>query len=253
MKISKYIIIFLGVFYISSNATSIRSQVSLLEASENIRLHSQEIVKNYLYYYINPEKKVQKELLLSGLLQLDEQFRIIAKATKDDESKDILTFLDYSKEKMEEVLQDPFNKDNPALMLDYSEVLLEGADMISINLNYSPSMEEKMLIKMKDISFLLERMTKYYLAILIEEDNSIYKEMLDEAMMNMEENLLYISDYKYNEESLIKLQALKQDWQVLRSFLKSAKEMKLPNIISLASLEVRRDALALENFHSKNQ
>ncbi len=247
------LILLLALFHISSNATSIRSQVSLLEASENIRLHSQEIVKNYLYYYLNPEKKRQKEFLINGLLQLDEQFRIIAKATKDDESKDILTFLDYSKEKMEEVLEDPFNRDNPALMLDYSEVLLEGADMISINLNYSPSMEEKMLIKMKDISFLVERMTKYYLAILIEDENSIYKEMLDEAIINMEENLLYIDDYKYSDENIIKLKSLKQDWQVLRSFLKSAKEMKLPNIISLASLEVRADALALENFHSKNQ
>jgi len=252
MRVLRYIVL-IGLFLVSSYGTSLRSQVSLLEASENIRLHSQEIVKNYLYYYQSPQKKLQKKLIYDGLIKLDEQFRIIAKSTKDDDSKDILTFLDYSKEKMEEVLKDPFNKDNPALMLDYSEVLLEGADMISINLNYTPSKEEKMLIKMKDISFLIERMTKYYLAILIEEDNSIYKEMLDESIINMEKNLLYISEYKYIDENLLKLKELKQNWQVLRSFLKSAKEMKLPNIISLASLEVRIDAQALENYHSKNQ
>ena len=158
-------IIFVLILSSSISGASLRNQISLLEASENIRMSSQEIVKNYLYYFYNHDKKKEKEAIFRGLQSLDEQFRLIAKSTKDEDSKDILTFLDYSKDKIEKILLDPFNKDNPALMLDYSEVLLEGAETISSNLNYKPSTEEKILIKMKDISFLTDRVLKYYMAL----------------------------------------------------------------------------------------
>ncbi len=237
----------------SLTAASVRSQVSLIEASENIRLESQEIVKNYLYFYSNHKKVYEKELAHKGLTSLDKQFRLIAKSTKDEDSKDILAFLDYSKEKMQEVLDDPFNKDNPALMLDYSEILLEGAESISKNLNYTPTLEEMMLIKMKDISFLLERMTKFYMAILTEEDSEVYMESLSESMQRMEDDLASLSDYNYSAENAAHLVTLKSNWNALNGFYANYKTLKLPNIVLLASDEVRNSALVLETYHSKNQ
>ncbi len=235
------------------SAASVRSQVSLLEASENIRLESQEIVKNYLYFYSNHKKVYEKELAEKGLASLDKQFRLIAKSTKDEDSKDILAFLDYSKEKMQEVLDDPFDKDNPALMLDYSEILLEGAESISKNLNYEPTLEEKMLIRMKDISFLVERMTKYYMAILTEEDSEVYAESLVEAIQKMEDDLASLNDYNYSAENTSHLIVLKSNWNALKGFYNKYKTLKLPNIVLLASGEVKNSALVLETYHSKNQ
>ena len=234
-------------------AASVRSQVSLLEASENIRLKSQETVKNYLYFFGNHKKVYEKELANKGLTSLDKQFRLIAKSTKDEDSKDILAFLDYSKEMMQEVLNDPFNGDNPALMLDYSEILLEGAESISKNLNYEPTIEEKMLIKMKDISFLIERMTKYYMAILTEEDNEVYAESLVESVQKMEDDLDSLSDYNYSSENTTHLIKLKSNWIALKGFYDNYKTLKLPNVVLLASNEVRSSALVLETYHSKNQ
>ena len=234
-------------------AASVRSQVSLLEASENIRLESQEIVKNYLYFYSNHKKVYEKELAENGLESLDKQFRLIAKSTKDEDSKDVLAFLDYSKEKMQEVLDDPFSKDNPALMLDYSEILLEGAESISRNLNYEPTIEEKMLIKMKDISFLIERMTKYYMAILTEDDSEVYVEGLADSMQRMEDDLASLSNYNYSSENASHLVKLKSNWNALKEFYNNYKTLKLPNIVLLASNEVRSSALVLETYHSKNQ
>ena len=244
----------LAVLFSSTlTAASVRSQVSLLEASENIRLESQEIVKNYLYFYGNHKKIYEKELAKKGLDSLDKQFRLIAKSTKDVDSKDILAFLDYSKEKMQEVLDDPFVKDNPALMLDYSEILLEGAESISSNLKYEPTLEEKMLIKMKDISFLIERMTKYYMAILTEEESGSYVEGLTESMQKMEDDLVSLDSYSYPEENLNDLATLKNNWNTLKKFYLNYKSSKLPNIVLLASNEVRRNAVVLETYHSKNQ
>jgi len=237
---------------VSLSAASIRNQILLMEASENIRLNSQKIVKNYLYYYSNPQKRQFKELIYRELEDLDKQFRLIAKTTKDEDSKDILAFLDYSKEKMEEVLKDPFNKDNPALMLDYSEILLEGAESIRKNIKYTPSEEEEMLMKMKDISFLIERMTKFYMAIAEGGDVINYAEMLDESMQKMESNLAALESYPYASEDLDTLRTLKRNWEALKKFYLDYKNLKVPSIVLLASLGVEENARALELYHSKN-
>ncbi len=252
MKSYKYIILIL-ILSSQVHSSSIRNQISLLEASENIRMISQEIVKNYLYYYYNNEKKKEKKAIYSGLKSLDEQFRLIAKSTKDEDSKDILTFLDYSKDKIEKILLDPFNKDNPALMVDYSEVLLEGAETISKNLKYKPSDEEKILIKMKDISFLIDRVIKYYMALLIEPDNLSYQDMLDKSMKDMEKDLDYINTYNYSSKNIKHIINIERNWSVLNSFLKDVKESRVPNIVLLISSEVKKNAKILENYHRKNQ
>ncbi|SFV56166.1 Nitric oxide-responding transcriptional regulator Dnr (Crp/Fnr family) [hydrothermal vent metagenome] len=241
------------IFSSSINASSLRNQIYLLEASENIRMISQEIVKNYLYYYYNHEKKKEKEAIYNGIKLLDAQFRIIAKSTKDEDSKDILTFLDYSKDKIEKILLDPFNKDNPALMIDYSEVLLEGAETISKNLKYKPSDEEKILIKMKDISFLIDRVIKYYMALLIEPDNISYQDMLNSSMKDMEKDLNYINTYNYSPENISHIINIERNWSVLNSFLEDVKESRVPNIVLLISSEVKKNAKILENYHRKNQ
>jgi hypothetical protein len=246
-------IIVLILLPLSLSAASIRNQILLMEASENIRLSSQEIVKNYLYFYSNPKKIHYKEMAQKGLEHLDKQFRLIAKSTKDEDSKDVLAFLDYSKEKMEEVLKDPFNKDNPSLMLDYSEILLEGAESISRNIEYTPSEEERMLMRMKDISFLIERMTKYYMAIAEGGDVINYAEMLDESMQKIEKDLSSLTEYPYSSENLSNLRKLKTDWGVLKKFYLDYKELKVPSIVLLTSSGVKKDARVLELYHSKNQ
>ena len=252
MKSFSRILLWILLGIVSLSATSIRNQILLMEASENIRLNSQKIVKNYLYYYSNPNKREYLDLVYKELDNLDKQFRLIAKTTKDEDSKDILAFLDYSKEKIEEVLEDPFNKDNPALMLDYSEILLEGAESIGKNIKYTPSDEEKMLMKMKDISFLIERMTKFYIAIAEGGDVINYADILKESMDKMEENISFLSTYPYSGENLKKLRKLKQDWEALKSFYQKYKDLKVPSIVLLASSGVESDAHELELYHSKN-
>ena len=234
-------------------ASSIRNQILLMEASESIRLHSQEIVKNYLFYYGNPKKNQYKQEAIEGIENLDKYFRVIAKSTKDSDSKDVLAFLDYSKVKMEEVLKDPLNKDNPTLMLDYSEILLEGAESINNDIEYTPSEEEKMLMKMKDITFLVERITKFYMAMIVSKDGINYSEMLNDSIDKMDKDLSSLDHYAYTVKNLSYLADLKRNWIVLKKFYLNTKNIEVPNIVLLASSEVRKNAHVLELYHSKNQ
>ena len=217
------------------SAASIRNQILLMEASENIRLNSQEIVKNYLYYYSNPKKSEYKREALDGIKNLNKYFRVIAKTTKDSDSKDVLAFLDYSKEKMQDVLKDPLNKDNPALMLDYSEILLEGAESINSDIEYTPSKEEKMLMKMKDITFLIERITKFYMAVIVNDNGINYTDMLKESIAKMDADLSSLDNYAYSVRNLSYLAQLKRNWIVLKRFYLNVEHAKVPNIVLLAS------------------
>jgi hypothetical protein len=253
MKTVGRTLVWVCLLSVALSAASIRNQILLMEASETIRLESQKIVKNYLYYYLNPKKRHYKALVYKGLEDLDKQFRLIAKSTKDADSKDVLAFLDYSKEKMQEVLDNPLDKDNPALMLDYSEILLEGAESISKSIDYTPSEEEKMLMHTKDISFLIERMTKFYMAIIEGGDVVNYAEMLGDSIEKMDKDLALLDAYPYGSENLQTLRTLKTNWGVLKRFYLDYKTLKIPSIVLLSSLEVERNAHALELYHSKNQ
>ena len=78
-----------------------RGDIKVIEASENIRYLSQKMVKDYLFFYKNPEKTGLKKSLDQTLDQLNDDFRIIATTTKDGDTKDILEFLAYSKDQIE--------------------------------------------------------------------------------------------------------------------------------------------------------
>ena len=109
-----------------------------------------------------------------------------------------------------------------------------------------------MLMRMKDISFLIERMTKFYIAIAEGGDVINYAELLKESMDKMEENISLLNTYPYTEENLKKLRKLKQDWEALKKFYQRYQDLKVPSIVLLASAGVESDAHALELYHSKN-
>ena len=138
-------------------------------------------------------------------------------------------------------------------MLDYSEILLEGAESISNDIEYTPSDEEKMLMKMKDITFLIERITKFYMAVIVGEDGINYTEMLRESIEKMDADLSSLDEYAYTVKNLSYLADLKRNWMVLKRFYLNTKKLKVANIVLLASSEVRRNAHVLELYHSKNQ
>ncbi|HFU77341.1 MAG TPA: hypothetical protein ENK68_02425 [Epsilonproteobacteria bacterium] len=226
-------------------AESTENQFQLLKASQNIRIASQKIAKNYLYYYANPKKTRFKDLAETELKDLDKEYKAISGSTNNEESKDILTFLDYSRETMEEVFNDPFSKDNPPLMLDYSEVILEGAESINNNIKYVPSVKEGVLIKIHDISFLIERLTKYYMAILIDNSAINYTEILNDAIKKIEDSLSLISKHNYNCKTIALLTKVKNDWQILKKYYIQYNEMKIQHIILLASSKVEKDISSL--------
>ena len=252
MKKIFYIPLMLLSFSIFADAAT-RGDVKVIEASENIRYLSQKIVKDYLLFYKNTEQLEVKSRLTKELQLLSKDLRVIATTTKDEDTKDILEFLAYSKDQISQIFDDKADKEKAALMLDYSETLLEGADSIALAHKYDFSKEEKMLMLTKKVEYLLERITKYYMALNVGFSNGTNKEQLNTAIAELEESLLEISLYSYPSELENTRQELDRSWSANRIFFNKSDSLFIPKLmfISVVYLESIVSELAL--YHSKNQ
>ena len=230
-----------------------RGDVKVIEASENIRYLSQKLVKEYLFFYQNPQKVEIKEELEYTLLKLNDDFRIIATTTKDRDTKDVLEFLAYSKDQIAKIFTEKPNQEKAALMLDYSETLLEGADSIASAHNYDFSDEEKMLMVTKKMEYLLERITKYYMAVNVGFDNVTNKESMQESIDKFEENIKMINAYKYPAIQVREQVKMNTSWEANKVFFSKYNEIFIPTLmfVSVDYLEDIMFKIAL--YHSKNQ
>ena len=230
-----------------------RGDVKIIEASENIRFLSQKIVKDYLFLYKNPQKAEVKKGLHDALDELSDDLRIIATTTKDTDTKDILEFLAYSKDQIEEIFNGRSDQEKAALMLDYSETLLEGADSIANTHKYDFSEEEKMLMVTKEMEYLLERITKYYMALHVGFDNDVNKEQMNESITKLEENIEKINLYQYPEETQKMQVKMDESWKSNKIFFDKSETLFIPKLM-FTSIDYLENIVAqIALYHNKNQ
>jgi len=234
-------------------ATASRNDVKLLEASEDIKLISQQVVKDYFYSSLYKDKKEIAKSLNDGVLALDEKLRLIASTTKNEDTKNVLTFLAFSRDEISEIIEQEFSLDNAALMLDNSEVLLEGAESIVKEHEYNFSLEEKMLIKVKKMAYLIERITKYYMAVQVGFNDHNNIKQLNIAIDSFDRELAKLATYNYSGRSAKDFNTIKEYWPVAKKFYLSLQKRKLPNILYISAQHLENKLVKLELYHSKNQ
>ena len=235
------------------NGATSRSEVKLLEASEDIKLISQQIAKDYLYLSQNAQKQDAITSLHAGVSALDEKLRLIAAATKSDDTKNILTFLAFSRDEISETIELDYSLENGALMLDYSETLLEGAESIANEHSYTFSSGEQMLIDVKKMAYLIERITKYYMAFQVGFNDHNNVKQLRSAIAAFDEELAKLDNYEYSAESAKDLEVVKQYWPIAKNFYLTLEKRRLSNILYISSQHLENVIGKLELYHSKNQ
>ncbi len=250
-KIMLLVILILGI---EINAETTRNSVKMLEASEDIKLISQQISKEYFYLFQNRGKQ---DILVSSLYQtvfaLDEKVRLIATITKSEDTRNLLNYLILSSERISETIAQPYDMENAALMLDYSEILFEGAESIALEYSYAFSKEEKMLISVKNMAYLIERITKYYMAFQagLTDLNNIRQ--LKSAVVVFDEELSKVNQYHYPPANKKDLQIINQYWPIAKKLYLSLEKRKLPNILYISSNHLENVIAKLKLFHTKNQ
>jgi len=251
----KIVWIFLFAFVTSITAVygATRAAVNVLEATETIRYLSQKITKNYIYLYANPKKTslVYGEIK-KDITKMVESIRTISMTTNDEYTKNVLEFLTYSKDQIEDLIKKSPTKERAALMLDYSETLLEGANSIAKEHSYDFSESEKMLMTGKSIEYLIERATKYYMALSIGLSSDVNKKQMAESIKELVKKISIIDNYNKYPNPLIQNRIkLKTSWRLIDNLFK--KKIKLTNIMVLSTNQMEDIVQKFIIYHRKNQ
>ncbi len=252
MKRILYILVAICLSTMSISASS-RSDVQIIEATENIRYLGQKISKDYLYLYNNPKKIELKEELNKDIKMLELSISDIGMSTIDTDSKNILDFLTYNKNEIKELLTKNVDKERSILILDYSESFLEGANSIASMHTYAFSDEEKMLMSMKELEYLLERVSKYYIASNLNLDKVNNFDHMDKAILKIDRILKEINLYKYPVELQEETKELNLMWKTHREFLYKSEKLFLPNILEASSKNLEKIVQKIALYHKKNQ
>ncbi|AKF24448.1 hypothetical protein YH65_02865 [Sulfurovum lithotrophicum] len=234
-------------------ATVTRGDVKIIEATENIRFLSQQIVKEYLFLFVTPQKEAVKAKVKKRLVTLSNNIRMIAATTKDVDSKDILEFLAYSKDQIAQTLTEEITEENAALMLDYSETLLEGADSIAAAHAYDFSSEERMLMATKQMEYLIERIMKYYMALHVGFDNPTNQNQMNKSIAQFGNKLQDIEAYTYPKEiGGVKSKILKS-WYANGFYLGKSETLFIPKLMLISTAHLEDLIVKIALYHNQNQ
>jgi wyosine [tRNA(Phe)-imidazoG37] synthetase (radical SAM superfamily) len=229
-----------------------RGDVKIIEATENIRYLSQKIAKEYFFFYTYPENEKIKKNLYEALKALSRNLQVISAVTKDADTNNLLEFLAYSKEEILNILKKKPNKEYAILMLDYSETLLEGADSIGRTYSYAFSKEEEMLVASKNVSYLLERIMKYYMALYHGYNTQNNRTNLQQSIEELKSYFVKINAYDYPGKIHTIRQKINLVWHRDREILNRVDQYFVPMLLSdsVIFLEEKIDVLA--RYHSQN-
>jgi hypothetical protein len=233
---------------------STRGDVKIIEASENIRYLGQKISKEYLSFYHNPRNIEIKERLYEDIKRLEQSIIDIATITHNKDSKDILDFLTYNKNDVKKLVDSKsVDREKAVLMLNYSEGFLESANFIENAHKYDFSLEEKMLMSLKDIEYLLEKISKYYIAYTLNIDKNSNFENMNRAVTKVEDILKGINSYNYPQNLFVEIKKMNNSWTRHKKFLYKVKQVAIPNLMLISINTFEKSIKKIALYHKQNQ
>lgn len=246
-------ILLLTFILVTHVSASTRADVKIVEAAESIRYLSQKIAKEYLYLYYNPKNINLKNKLSENMKKLEANIHKIAINTQSDDSKNILTFLSYTNEEIKLLLNQKATKDKSILILDYSETFIEASNSIQVLHQYDFSEEEKMLMHLKELEYLLERVSKYYIASTLNLNKASNIEEMQQTIKEIESMLIIIEAYPYPKKIKTEQEKIVTSWRTHKNFLTVSSKLSLPSLLSISIKNFKDNINVLELYHKKNQ
>jgi len=248
----KIYIIFLLILFGKSSFALTRGDVQIIEARENIQYLGQKITTDYFLLYKRPNDLILKNKFQDNIKEIEKNIENIRNTTQNHETLNILSFYDYRLEYIKELpLEEP--KENDAkIILAASNYFLEGARSIAVQHQYKSSKEETMLIHCKELKYLVESISKYYMAFQIGLRESSHDIEMQQAMQAINKNLKNISNYQYPYRLKNKLEKIKSIWKHNQTFFKNLKETTFTNLLLSSNSYLKTLLIELEKHHKQN-
>lgn len=249
--IKKSIIALACLIYSSLTFAVDLKDLKQLEAAENIEKVSQQITKAYFYIHQVIRVEEAKADLKSGLFNLKRNIKILD-ATSNSEQQAMVVFLSFIQSEVKNILTKPYSKENGAAMLDYSEALLEGAESVAKLHTHKKDEKEDMLITTEKMSFLLERITKYYIAFRegFDDHNNVIQ--LNQAVAEFEADLAKVKAFNYPDKLKVQVNKLTKYWPIAKKFYLGIEKNDLPLIVFISTQYMEKSLKILEKHHDKS-
>ncbi len=217
----------------SASNESIENISELLNIAGKQRMLSQRIAKDYLYV----SKKVAVDKATKQLNQSLETFKksqkYLAETIKDEEIKNLITFVNMSENELEETAKKPFSLDNAQLVLDLSESMLEGSQYVVDSLKkYAKTQDTAIVATSGKQRMLAQRIAKYYIAYQagIKDKNTI-DQMKATVKLFDDNNKALLNNVGNTEDISQKLKKIDGLWKIVYKFYLNIEKGGLPFIV----------------------
>jgi hypothetical protein len=228
-------------------------ELLMLKTAKNIEYSSQKIAKAYFYKQQGIRPDHAEKNLKDGLSDLQKDLLVLQNGIKGEkEEENISIFMGYTHEELMSTLSKPFRMENGALMLDYSESLLEGAEFIAQRHVHKKNAEETMFVTVEQMLFFLERINKFYIAHKagFKDYNNVVQ--LKQAVQDFEADLTKLNAYtKYPENAKASLKKINEFWPLAREFYIDVQKGALPVIVLASTEKLEKELRVIEQYHHK--
>lgn len=250
--IKRYLLVFTCLLYSGLSYSVDIRVLRQLEAAENIEMVSQKITKAYFYIHQQIRVAEAKKDLKDGMAALAKDIKILSASTADEEQQGMLLFLNFTHDELKDTVKRPYTKERGALMLDYSETLLEGAELLAKKHTHKKNKKEEMLIITERMNYLLERITKYYIAFRegFNDHNNVIQ--LQQAVDEFESNLGVVKTFNYPANLNVKVRKLTKYWPLAKRFYLGVEKNELPLIVYISTQHMEKSLHFLERYHDKS-
>lgn len=251
MKKSLYVIFILAILSNYSFALN-RGNVKIIEARENIQYLGQKITTDYFLLYNRPNDLTLQSMFKDNIKQLEENIEKIAHTTQNTVTLNILNFYRYRIEYIKVLPLENPNHIHAKFILAASEYFLEGARSIAEQHEYKSSKEETMLVHCKELKYLIESTSKYYMAFQIGLKNQKYTIEMQQTIESINAILKDISSYRYPHSLKIKLNKIKDIWQHNQTFFQNLEENSFPTLVLTSNTYIKTLLNELAKHHKQN-
>ncbi|RUM65357.1 MAG: hypothetical protein DSZ05_06355 [Sulfurospirillum sp.] len=147
----KIVIAFLLIF------ASMQLQAQMVKAAEDFKYLSERFANDYLFLLNDPKQFKYRSELRNTIKEMEEDLRIMAKETRNEDIHSILDYLSYTKDELQDLLDEGLKKENAQKVLDATSSIVEGVDSILQNLHQTLFKDE--------LKYHIMKLSKLYMAI----------------------------------------------------------------------------------------
>jgi len=214
---------------------------NIVERLEDMRIQSQRITKDYLYINQGVRVEQSKTQLKESMAKLDEDLEYLNSRLKSEENKNLLMFLTFTRDELKDVMRENYSKENGALVMDFGESLLEGAESMIKNQTQSKRKKKSLSLTLEGMILNLERATKYYIAFQAGfKDHNNIKQM-NAAMSDYEDGVSQLKmNRRFANTNAKEIKKITKYWRISKNFYSNVKKGDLPLIVFVSSDQMEK-------------